>query len=119
MVLCVLPDLWGRLVGKRVTARMFLGRILQGEGLHASLYLFTVDLDMNPLPGFALTNWDLSFQDFRMAPDLATLRPVPWLHSTAVVICDAVHERSGDPVEVSPRRILQRQIERARSRGVS
>jgi glutamine synthetase len=74
---------------------------------------------MNPLPGFALTNWDLGFQDFRMAPDLGTLRPVPWLERTAMVLCDAVHDGSGEPLEVSPRRILQRQIDRARSKGVA
>ena len=116
-VLCVTPDLWGRIVGKRVPARNFLERILGSEGLHASLYLFVVDLDMNPLPGFELTNWGRGFHDFRMVPDLATLRLVPWLEATALVICDAVHEKSGLPVEVSPRQILRRQVERARAAG--
>ncbi|HZD68100.1 MAG TPA: glutamine synthetase family protein [Actinomycetes bacterium] len=116
-VLCVMPDLWGRVVGKRVPARNFLERILGPDGLHASLYLFVVDLDMNPLPGFELTDWERGFQDFRMVPDLSTLRLVPWLEGTALVICDAVHEKSGLPVEVSPRQILRRQVERARAAG--
>jgi glutamine synthetase len=118
-VLCALPDQWGRLVGKRVTRRMFLEHVVQGEGLHASLYLFTVDLDMEPLPGFAVTNWNLGFHDFRMVPDLDTLRPVPWLDATAIVLCDAVHDLTGEPVEVSPRRILRRQVERAAARRLS
>jgi glutamine synthetase len=116
-VLCVIPDLWGRLMGKRVPGHNFLDRILGAEGLHASLYLFVVDLDMNPLPGFELTNWRTGFHDFRMVPDLSTLRLIPWLERTALVICDAVHEKTGLPVEVSPRQILKRQVERARALG--
>ena len=116
-VLCAMPDLWGRLVGKRVPGRNFLERILGSEGLHASLYLFVVDLEMNPLPGFDLTNWETGFHDCRMAPDVSTLRLIPWLERTALVLCDAVHEKTGQPIEVSPRQILKRQVERAKDAG--
>ena len=118
-VLCAVPDLWGRLVGKRVTARTFRRVLDDGGGLNASLYLFTVDMDMEPLPGFALSDWDRGFQDFAMVPDLSTLRVVPWLDRTVLVLCDAVIERTGEPVEVAPRQILKRQIRRAAERGLS
>ena len=118
-VVCALPDLWGRLVGKRVTARTFRRLLRHGGGLNASLYLFVVDMDMEPLPGFALSDWERGFQDFLMLPDLSTLRLVPWLEKTALVLCDAVIERTGQPVEVSPRQILKRQTERAAERGLS
>ena len=49
----------------------------------------------------------------RCVPDLATLRRIPWLETTALVLCDLVDEETGEPVEVSPRQILQRQVERA------
>ena len=55
----------------------------------------------------------------KAVPDLATLRPVPWLEKTAIVLCDLVDEETGTPVEVSPRRILQRQVERAAAAGYS
>jgi glutamine synthetase len=116
-VLCAMPDLWGRLVGKRVPGRNFLQRILGSEGLHASLYLFVVDLEMNPLPGFDLTNWETGFHDFRMVPDVTTLRRIPWIERTALVLCDAVHEKTDQPVEVSPRQILKRQVQRAKDAG--
>jgi glutamine synthetase len=111
-VLCVMPDLWGRLVGKRVTTNTFLKTALGDEGLHASLYLFVVDMDMDPRPGYAMTSWDDGFRDCRMVPDLDTLRIVPWLDRTALVICDPYYEDSDELVEVAPRALLRRQLER-------
>jgi glutamine synthetase len=117
-VLCAMPDLWGRLVGKRVLSRSFLDTVLGEEGLHASLYLFTVDMDMAPRPGYAMTSWDDGFRDCRMVPDLDTLRVVPWLERTAMVICDPVDETTGEPVEVAPRVILKRVLARYRAAGM-
>jgi glutamine synthetase len=117
-VLCVVPDLWGRLMGKRVTTESFLKTALGGEGLHASLYLFVVDMDMDPRPGYELSNWHTGFSDFRMVPDLGTFRLVPWLDATAIVICDACEEDSDRLVEVAPRSILRRQVERAAAAGL-
>ena len=53
-----------------------------------------------------------------MVPDLSTLRWCPWIEKTVMVICDVYDEEHKDqPVEVSPRWILKRQIERAVERG--
>ncbi|HME64882.1 MAG TPA: hypothetical protein VKG61_08325, partial [Streptosporangiaceae bacterium] len=67
-VLCAIPDIWGRLVGKRVTTKSFLKTALGSEGLHGSLYLFVVDMDMDPRPGYAVSNWNSGFPDFRLVP---------------------------------------------------
>jgi glutamine synthetase len=111
-VICAMPDLWGRLVGKRVTAKAFLTTVLGDEGLHGSLYLFVVDMDMDPRPGYALTSWENGFLDCRFVPDLDTLRVIPWLAKTALVICDPHHEDRDEAVAVAPRVILRRQLER-------
>lgn len=118
-LLCAMPDLWGRLVGKRVTVKSFLGTALGEEGLHASLYLFVVDMDMEPRPGYAMTSWEEGFRDCRMVPDLGTLRVLPWLERTAVVLCDPADEQSGELVEVAPRVLLKRQLERYRAAGMA
>ncbi len=118
-VLCVMPDLWGRLVGKRVTVKSFLETVLGDEGLHASLYLFVVDMDMDPRPGYAMTSWDDGFRDCRLVPDLSTLRVMPWLNRTALVICDPVDEDTGKVIEVAPRVLLKRQLERYRAAGLT
>ena len=45
------------------------------------------------------------------------MRRIPWLEATALVLCDVLDEETDEPVEVSPRRILQRQVERAADAG--
>jgi glutamine synthetase len=114
-VLTVFPDTYGRLMGKRVVARHFLEHVA-GDGVHACIYLFTVDMEMQPLPGFTLTSWERGYGDMKMVPDLATLRPIPWLPKTALVFCD-VYTEGGEPIEEAPRWILKRQVARARAQG--
>src|SRR2546426_1834854 len=110
-VLAVFPDGIGRLLGKRVVGRHFVERAFD-DGLHACIYLFTVDMEMEPQPGFALTSWERGYGDMKMVPDLATARLIPWLPKTALVFCDVFTEE-GEPIEEAPRWILKRQIERA------
>jgi len=114
-VLAVFPDTFGRLMGKRVVGRYFVEHALE-EGVHACIYLFTVDMEMEPQPGFTLTSWERGYGDMRMVPDLGTLRLVPWLQKTALVLCD-VYTEEGEPIEEAPRWVLKRQIARAAARG--
>ena len=117
-VLCMFTDLQGRFMGKRVVPHFFLEEVLGEEGLHACLYLLAIDMEMEPLPGYEYASWETGYGDFRMVPDLSTLRWCPWIEKTAMVICDVYDEESKDqPVEVSPRWILKRQIDRAVQRG--
>jgi glutamine synthetase len=106
----VFPDAFGRLLGKRVTARHFADSILR-HGTHVCNYLLTVDLEMEPIPGFKLANWESGYGDFALQPDLATLRLIPWQPGAAMVTCDLLHH-GGAPVEESPRQVLCRQLER-------
>src|SRR5256885_11209799 len=114
-VLTVFPDGLSRLMGKRLTARHFLEHALD-DGVHACIYLFTVDMEMEPLPGFTLTSWERGYGDMKMVPDMATLRVIPWLPKTALVFCD-VYTEEGEPVEEAPRWVLKRQIARAAAQG--
>jgi glutamine synthetase len=114
-VLVVFPDVQGRLMGKRVTAPFFLGQVARA-GMHACAYLLTVDVDMTPLPGYRMASWATGYQDFHAVCDLTTLRRIPWLEKTALVLCD-VQDEHHKPVEESPRQILRRQVARAAERG--
>jgi glutamine synthetase len=114
-VLAVFPDGYGRLLGKRLVARHFLEHVVD-DGVHACIYLFTVDMEMEPLPGFKLTSWDRGYGDMKMVPDPATARVIPWLPKTALVFCD-VYDDDGEPVEEAPRWVLKRQLERAAALG--
>jgi len=114
-VLAVFPDGYGRLLGKRLVGRYFLEHAVEA-GVHACIYLFTVDMEMEPLSGFTLTSWERGYGDMKMVPDMATLRVIPWLPKTALVFCDVCGE-DGDLIEEAPRSVLKRQIARAASLG--
>jgi glutamine synthetase len=108
-VVASFTDHYGRLLGKRFDAEMFVDNVLK-DGGHACDYLLTVDMEMEPVPGYKFANWELGYGDFHMVPDLATLRVASWLDKTAFVICDIRSEKTHDLVEVAPRSILRRQI---------
>ena len=87
-MITALPDLYGRLVGKRIHVRYFLDAIATG-GMHVCDYLLACDMEMDPMPGYAFTNWEAGYGDIHAVPDLETLRRAAWLDRTAMVLCDA------------------------------
>ena len=115
-VLAVFPDMYGRLVGKRLVARFFVDEVL-GHGMHACDYLLACDVEMDPVPGYAFTAWAKGYGDFRPLPDLSTLRIASWLDKTAVVLCDVYAEKEDTLVSVAPRGILRKQLDRAAASG--
>jgi glutamine synthetase len=117
-VVTALPDLYGRLVGKRIVGRYFLDEVVE-HGMHVCDYLLACDMEMEPTPGYAFTSWETGYGDLKAVPDLATLRRAAWLPRTALVLCDAVDEEDGRPVAVAPRSILRRQLERLRALGLA
>ena len=116
-VLCMFTDLQGRFMGKRILSDFFLEEILGAEGLHACLYLLAVDMEMEPLPGYEYASWETGYGDFRMVPDMETLRLCPWLEKTAMVICDIYAEDEDVAVPVAPRQILKDQLAKAAKLG--
>jgi glutamine synthetase len=112
-VLVVFPDMYGRLVGKRLVAKFFL----EQSAIHACDYLLACDIDMDPVPGYAFTSWAKGYGDFRPVPDFTTLRIASWLEKTALVLCDVYEEESDELVPYAPRGILRKQLARAAERG--
>ena len=115
-ILTVFPDMYGRLVGKRITGHFFLSEVLD-RGMHACDYLLACDMEMDPVPGYSFASWADGYGDFHARPDLATLRHAAWLDRTALVVCDLFGEENGEPVAVAPRTILARQVGEAHRRG--
>ncbi len=114
-VLLVMTDMQGRLAGKRLHAPFFVDEVA-GHGAEGCNYLLAVDVEMNTVQGFAMSSWETGYGDFVFRPDLATLRRVPWLERTALVVADLEWE-DGSPVAASPRQILRRQLDRLAERG--
>lgn len=115
-VLAVFPDLYGRLIGKRITGDFFLEQIAL-NGMHACDYLLTVDMEMDVIGGYKFANWEAGYGDFHCVPDFKTLRLLTWLDKSALIICDLQTEPGHQPVEIAPRTILKRQIERLAQAG--
>jgi glutamine synthetase len=113
-VVAAFTDMQGRLIGKRVTGRFFLEAAR--HEWHACDYLLTVDMEMEPVPGFKAASWDKGYGDFAIRPDLATLRRVPWLPGTVLVLGDVV-DHEGHDLPHSPRAILKRQLARLADKG--
>ena len=84
--------------------------------MHACDYLFAVDMEMEPVAGYAFASWERGYGDVHLAPDLATLRRASWRERTALVICD-VHAPDESLVAVAPRSILAEQIEAVGAAG--
>jgi len=116
-VVTAFPDLYGRLVGKRIHGPFYLEEVA-AHGVHACDYLLACDMEMDPTPGYAFTSWETGYGDFHMKPDPATLREAAWMEESAIVVCDLFDERTGEPVAVAPRQILRRQVERLGEQGL-
>jgi len=114
-VLTCFTDMQGRLMGKRVDGEFFVEDSAV-HGIEGCNYLLALEMEMDPVPGYAMANWEQGYGDFRLVPDPASLRRIPWLEKTALVLCDVEWE-DGSPVVASPRQILKRQVERAQERG--
>ena len=109
-VVVAFTDMAGQLIGKRFHAGYFLESAHQET--HGCNYLLANDIEMEPVPGYAAASWDKGYGDFVLKPDLATLRPLPWLAGTALVLADVLDHHDHAPVPHSPRAVLKRQLAR-------
>ncbi len=114
-VLVAAADMQGRLIGKRFTARHFLASAHQET--HGCNYLLANDIDMEPVPGYRAASWSQGYGDFVLKPDMATLRRVPWLEKTALVLADVKDHHGEHDLPHSPRGMLKRQVARLKERG--
>src|SRR5437763_7368130 len=114
-VVVAFTDMQGRLLGKRVHAEHFVEDSAE-HGVEGCNYLLALEMEMDPVPGYEIASWERGYGDFDLAPDLATLRRIPWLEATALVLCDVLW-LDGSPVRPSPRQVLRAQLERAHAHG--
>ncbi|KNC82811.1 hypothetical protein SARC_04916 [Sphaeroforma arctica JP610] len=99
-------DTYGKLCGKRIEADFYI------ETPHTEVcnYLLACDIEMNPIQGFELFNWEKGFGDLSLAPLESTIRICSWHEKTALVLAD-VNDAHGVPCPVAPRTILKKQLE--------
>jgi glutamine synthetase len=115
-VIVAFCDMQGRLTGKRISARLFVDDVA-AHGAECCNYLLAVDVDNNTVDGYTMSSWETGYGDMVMTPDFGTLRQLPWLPGTALVMAD-LSWTDGRPVTQAPRSILDRQIDRLAERGL-
>ena len=116
-VLACQVDMQGRLMGKRFHARHFVDGA--HEETHCCNYIVATDMEMETVPGYKSTSWAGGYGDYTMKPDMATLRRIPWLEGTALVLCDLLDHSGRGEVAHAPRTVLKRQIDRLKAMGLS
>jgi glutamine synthetase len=114
-VLACAVDMQGRLIGKRFLAKFFVESAY--DETHGCNYLLANDIDMEPVPGYKAASWSKGYGDFVMKTDLDTIRVLPWLDKTAMVLCDLQDHHTHEDLPHSPRGILRRQVARLKERG--
>lgn len=114
-VIACICDMQGRLQGKRFHAQHFIDSA--HEETHCCNYLLATDMEMVTVPGYDASSWTRGYGDYVMKPDMATLRTIPWVPGTALVMCDVLDHHTHEPVPHAPRSVLMRQIARARAMG--
>ena len=116
-VLVCFVDMQGRLMGKRFHVSNFLES--GHEETHCCNYLLATDLEMATPDGYASTSWRDGYGDYVMKPDLSTLRLMPWLEGTAMVLCDILDHHTHKAVPHAPRQVLKDQINRLEAHGLT
>ncbi len=116
-IIMALPDMQGRLQGKRVMPRFFFESVLPNAA-EGCAYLLATDIECAPVPGYELAAWDGGYGDFLLMPDLATLRLAPWQKGAAIILCDStLPDRR--PLAMAPRIMLKTQLARLQTHGLS
>jgi glutamine synthetase len=114
-VVVAFADVQGRLQGQRVQAAYFAEHVLD-QGTEGPAYLLAVDVDMNIADRGDVFPADQGYGDFRLVPDLQTIRLLRHQPGAVMVQCD-VEWPDENPVVQSPRTILKQQLAAAASRG--
>ena len=117
-VIVAFTDMQGRLMGKRLHGEFFVDEMDAGHAVEGCNYLLALEMEMDPVPGYEIASWEQGYGDFAVTPDMATLRRIPWLEATALVLGD-VGWHDGAPVQPSPRQVLPAQVERAEKLGLT
>lgn len=115
-VIVAQTDMQGRLMGKRMHAEFFVNSAWAET--HSCNYLLATDMEMNTVAGYKSTSWAAGYGDYTMRPDLSTLRRIPWLEGTALVLCDVLDHHGHDEIAHAPRAVLKRQVERLKAHGL-
>src|SRR5262245_12304281 len=74
-IVTAVTDMQGRMMGKRIQGEFFLEDAAE-HGVEGCNYLLALDMEMDPVPGYDMANWEGGYGDFGILPDMSTLRRI-------------------------------------------
>lgn len=118
-VLLITSDNSGRCLAERVPTQRFLKECHVLGAFKVPLMLWGVDIEQNVREGLDhVGGMGAGVPDVALFPDMTTIRRLPWLPNTPVVICDPTLS-DGSPLAYAPRQILRHQLGRLEALGVT
>lgn len=118
-VMLITPDNIGRCLAERVPTERFLKEYDRLGAFKVPLMLWGVDIEQVPRDGLDhVGGMGAGVPDIPLVPDMATIRRLPWLPRTPIVMCDPVRT-DGSPLPYGPRQILKSQLTRLEALGVT
>ena len=108
-----LPDMHGSARSKQVPVEQFAGSARAGVNMYGGIVALDTASHVIPETHY---NEEVKYKDQTLRPDLSTLAPVPWLESTAKVICDTEWE-DGTPLRAAPRHVALSLLDKAAALG--
>ncbi|MBQ6641762.1 MAG: glutamine synthetase [Saccharopolyspora sp.] len=120
-VIVATPDLQGRLVGRRVPAERFPGILECGVEICTCAWAWDVEqsFDLIGAGVLAVCSMHHGAPDVALIPDVGTLRRAAWLQGVAICMADPVWPTTGEPLDISPRVLLKKELARYRDMGYS
>ena len=120
-VIVATPDLQGRLVGRRVPAERFPGILECGVEICTCAWAWDVEqsFDLIGAGVLAVCSMHNGAPDVALIPDVGTLRRAAWLQGVAICMADPVWPTTGEPLDISPRVLLKKELARYRDMGYS
>jgi glutamine synthetase len=107
-------DIDGVLRGKYISLAKFWSAASSGLGF--CNVIFGWDSSDSLYDNVEMTGWHTGYPDGVARIDLASFRVLPWEPETAFFLVD-FFAKDGKPLEVSPRQVLRRVVQRAQSMG--
>ena len=112
---CIFPDMAGSSKGKILPVERFI-KSIEDQSLKLADSVFGQTVSGKWV--YESEVIDYVEEDLFMAPDLSTLRKIPWnKEPTAQIICDLKYS-TGEPSEIAPRQVLINVIEQLREENL-
>ena len=114
-VILASSDMQGRLFGRRIPVGRFLANPLRR--INISTCALGWDFSQSDQLKVDYTGYHTGWHDLQLVPDIESIYFLPWLTNSAIVFCDISDVNSDEKLDISPRTILRKEVDRIINHG--